>query len=357
MLFEESLTYADVLIKPQFSFIESRNQVNLDHLFLNMSLGLPIISSNMDTVTSPQMSATLNKVGAVAALHRFQAIDKNVEQFYESIDLASNSTETNNYNKKPIVSFGIGDNEYERALTLAESGADTLLLDVAHGASIQVVKQYDRVRAKLKNNVNIIIGNFDNYESVNSFLHHVKSGQQPDALKIGVGNGGACTTRIVTGCGGGMISALLSCKNIKIPLIADGGVKTIGDIAKALAAGASSVMLGSMLAGTEDSPGETIYELKGDHVYPIGKKYRGSASLESYQVQGKVATHRTPEGESMVLPYKGSTLELINNISAGLKSSCAYVGASNLQEFKDKAKLVKVSQNTLLENGAHSKNN
>jgi len=357
MMFDESLTYSDVLIKPQFSFIESRNQVNLDHTFLGMELGLPIISSNMDTVTSPTMAAALSDAGGVAALHRFQSIDQNVEQFYQSIQLTSELPNKNKYNKQPIVSFGIGDTEYERAITLVEAGAEVLLLDVAHGASIQVVKQYDRVRSKVKNDVKIIVGNFDNGESLNGFLNHVKSGILPDAIKIGVGNGGACTTRIVTGCGGGMISALLSCKNSKIPLIADGGIKSIGDVAKALAAGASSVMLGSMLAKTDAAPGETVYEVIDGISTPVGKKYRGSASYESYKVQNKLAAHRTPEGETMVLPYTGSTTELLNSISAGLKSACAYVGAKNLKEFKENAKLVKVSTNTFQENGAHSKRN
>lgn len=354
-MFDESLTYSDVLIKPQFSFIESRNQVTLDHTFLNMNLGLPVISSNMDTVTGPKMAATLSKVGGVAALHRFQPIDKNVEQFYESIDLSSNSIDSTNYNKKPIVSFGIGDLEYERAITLVEAGAETLLLDVAHGASINVVKQYDKVRSKVGSNVKIIVGNFDNNESLVSFLYHIKSKQNPDAIKVGVGNGGACITRIVTGCGGGMISALMSCSRSNIPLIADGGVKSIGDIAKALAAGASSVMLGSMLASTDAAPGETVYGAEDGVSHPVGKRYRGSASLESYKVQGKVAAHRTAEGEAMVLPYTGTTIDLLSSISAGLKSACAYVGAKNLKEFKDSAELVKVSLSTLGENGAHSK--
>ena len=146
-------------------------------------------------------------------------------------------------------------------------------------------------------------------------------------------------------------------RSSKLPLIADGGIKAIGDIAKALAAGASSVMLGSMLAKTDSAPGETIYEIVDGVSTPVGKRYRGSASYESYKVQGKVATHRTPEGEAMVLPYTGTTLDLLNSISAGLKSSCAYVGAKNLKEFKENAKLVKVSTNTFQENGAHSKRN
>jgi IMP dehydrogenase len=364
---KESLTYSDVLIKPKFSFIESRFNVNLDHKFLNMSLGLPIMSSNMDTVTSPEMAAALNYVGGVAALHRFQTLDENVEQFKKSIELSKNSK----YNKKPIVSFGIGDLEFERAVALVEAGAETLLLDVAHGASIQVVKQFDRVRSVVKNNVDIIVGNFDNGESINAFLHHVKSSKAPDAIKVGIGSGGACTTRVVTGCGGGMISALLSCRQSGVPLIADGGIKTSGDVAKALAAGAVNVMLGSVLAGTDESPGEIVaFETKSANGIPYVthysnpkettfhnwyKKYRGSASQESYKHQGKLAGHRTAEGESMYIPYKFSAVGILEQISAGLKSSLAYTNSENLSQFRENAELVKVTQNTFLENGAHAK--
>jgi len=389
MKLQQSLTYSDVLIKPNFSTIKSRSEVTLDYNFVGMDLGLPVISSNMDSVTSPALCAVLSSKGGVGALHRFQSIDKNVEQFYNSIDLSVNSKTLSKYNKKPIVSFGIGDAEYERALTLFEAGAETLLLDVAHGAGIHVVEQYDRVRARVGKNASIIVGNFDNYESLNAFLHHIKSGQLPNAIKVGVGNGGACTTRVVTGCGGGMITALMDCAQTLLPLIADGGIKASGDIAKALAAGASAVMVGSLLAGTEESPGiikrtgrlsngELVWPTQemsfqddlnlkkslnnifnNDYLFVTGiekyKQYRGSASLESYEVQGKVSEHRTPEGESMLLPYKGPAGPILDSLSAGLKSAFAYTDSRSIYEFKEKAKLTQVSFATFQENHAHSK--
>ena len=350
MNLEESLTYSDVLIKPKFSMLRSRKEATLDHTLFGVKLGLPLISSNMDTVTSPALAAAMSKAGGLAALHRFQTIDQNVEQFYASIDLAANALNASPFNKKPIGSFGIGDTEYERALALYEAGAEILLLDVAHGAAIHVVEQYDRVRSRVGDNAAIIVGNFDNYESLNAFLGHVKSRRKPDGIKVGVGNGGACLTRVVTGCGGGMISALIDCNLAGLPLIADGGAKNSGDVAKALAAGASMVMVGSMLAGTDEAPGEIV------GMSPRAfKKYRGSASLESYEVQGKVDTHRTPEGDSMLIPYKGLVTPILESTAAGLKSTLSYVGAKNLTEFKENARLVKVSMSTLAENGSHSK--
>ena len=350
MNLEESLTYSDVLIKPKFSMLRSRKEATLDHTLFGVKLGLPLISSNMDTVTSPALAAAMSKAGGLAALHRFQTIDQNVEQFYASIDLAANALNASPFNKKPIGSFGIGDTEYERALALYEAGAEILLLDVAHGAAIHVVEQYDRVRSRVGDNAAIIVGNFDNYESLNAFLGHVKSRRKPDAVKVGVGPGSGCTTRIVTGCGGGVISALMDCSLAGIPMIADGGTKNSGDIAKALAAGASLIMVGALLAATTESPGEIISTEKG----PM-KKYRGSASQESYEVQGKVAEHRAPEGESMWLPYKGPVAPILESMAAGLKSSMAYVGAYDLTSFKENAKLVKVSMSTLAESGAHGK--
>lgn len=382
MNLEESLTYSDVLIKPKFSMLRSRREATLDHTLFGVKLGHVLISSNMDSVTSPQMAAAMSKAGGLSALHRFQTIDQNVEQFYASIDLAANALNASPFNKKPIGSFGIGDTEYERALALYEAGAEILLLDVAHGAAIHVVEQYDRVRSRVGDNAAIIVGNFDNYESLNAFLGHIKSRRKPDGIKVGVGNGAACITRVVTGCGGGMISALMDCSLAGIPLIADGGAKNSGDVAKALAAGASAVMMGNVLAGTNEAPGEVVYRVwdgfKGEErlltqqesrdldnkptslqsLYvkkEAYKTYRGSASRESYEVQGKVDTHRTPEGESMLVEYKGPVAPILESMAAGLKSSMAYVGAYDLTSFKENAKLVKVSMSTLAESGAHGK--
>lgn len=379
MNLEESLTYSDVLIKPKFSMLRSRREATLDHTLFGVKLGHVLISSNMDSVTSPQMAAAMSKAGGLSALHRFQTIDQNVEQFYASIDLAANALNASPFNKKPIGSFGIGDTEYERAMALYDAGAEILLLDVAHGAAIHVVEQYDRVRSRVGDNAAIIVGNFDNYESLKAYLDHVKSRRKPDGIKVGVGNGAACITRVVTGCGGGMISALIDCSLVGIPLIADGGAKNSGDVAKALAAGASAVMMGSILAGTEEAPGERVWKsnvhkvdtfLTKEEVYPTKngqldtsveinlpsfKTYRGSASRESYEVQGKVDTHRTPEGESMLVEYKGPVAPILESMAAGLKSSMAYVGAYDLTSFKENAKLVKVSMSTHIESAAHGK--
>ena len=373
---EESLTYSDVLIKPQFSLIRSRAEVSLDFDFLGMLLSLPIISSNMDSVTSPELAAAMSFGGAASALHRFQTIDENVNQFYKAIELATNSIHTSKYTHKPIGSFGVGKLEYERAIALVDAGCNTLLLDVAHGAAIHVVEQYDRLRSRVSDNVSIIVGNFDNSESIKAFIYHSKSNKKPDALKVGIGNGSACITRVVTGVGGGMISTLLDCSQMNIPLIADGGAKNSGDIAKALAAGADMVMMGSLFAGTTEAPGELVDERgrteRDVNFYiktmgqlvpspyavfapPFFKRYRGSASIESYAIQDKIADHRTPEGESMLIPHIGSVESVLSKISAGLRSTLSYTGSNTINEFKEKAELRKVSPETHYESQAHAK--
>lgn len=173
-----------------------------------------------------------------------------------------------------------------------------------------------------------------------------------------------CTTRVVTGCGLPTLQSILDCRSLGIPIIADGGIKNSGDIAKSLAAGASIVMLGNLLSGTHETPGPLfdgnnwgrLNEDSPDFLNnKICKMYRGSASKESYEAQEKNAIHRTPEGESTLVPYKGSVTDVIENLTAGLKSSMSYVGATTLDEFCKKAILIEVSENGAKENYAHGK--
>lgn len=186
-----------------------------------------------------------------------------------------------------------------------------------------------------------------------------------------------CTTRVVTGCGYPQISAIQEIRAVTHrPIIADGGIKSSGDVAKALAAGADLVMLGGLLAGTDETPGEIVNEhqhkvdlvnlvakptsLYQDNyfIHPstsLYKKYRGSASKESYEVQGKIASHRSPEGVSTLVPYKGPVANVVQQIEAGLKSAMSYVGARHLERFKETAKLIQISQAGYREGEAHGK--
>ena len=361
MMFNETdLSWDDVLINPTFSEIRSRSEVSLDTNFLDWRFGVPLIGANMDTVMSDTMANALYQNGGVGVLHRFQPIGDMVNQFKSTF-------------QQSWVSVGVGNTEIERAEALASAGANYFVIDVAHGAAIHVVEQYDKLREKFPD-AKIIVGNFANARSIETFNDKCKSSRKMDAAKIGIGGGSMCTTRVVTGCGRSTLSSIIDCRRLDIPLIADGGLRNSGDIAKALAAGAKAVMLGSVLAGTDETPAfAEAYKqaernlnfscapknidlaVKNTLKYETGITYRGSAYKESYEAQGKEATHRTPEGESATIPYKGPVKPIIDNIKAGLLSSFSYVGAKNLSEFQEKAELIKITNSVKIESTAHGK--
>jgi len=377
----EHITFDDVLIKPKFSKVVSRKDVNLSvQLKLNYvksiyDMFLPIMSANMDTITGVDMAQTMHQLGGIGVLHRFCQIADNVSMYK---DTTLNGREC-------AVAVGVGEQEQQRAKALYDAGARIFILDVAHGAQQQVVDQYKWLKENLID-IFCVVGNFASGESCGAFWAALNDGgiryytkgkgdnkehivYGVDAFKVGVGPGSACTTRIKTGVGVPQLSAIMDVanyfkKHVHKPLIiADGGMKTPGDIAKALAAGADMVMLGGMLAGTHETPGEVLYQGQKvstwelPYAYPIGsyKKYRGSASKEAYIDQGKDASYRTAEGESFTVPYKGPVAQVLQDIEGGLRSAFTYVGAKNIKEFQEKAEFVKISTNSVKENGAHGK--
>lgn len=337
------LSFDDVLMDVQFTFSDSRKEVDISEWFCATHLNLPVISSNMDTVTNSTMANAMGEYGALSALHRFQSIEDNVKEF-----LASPVT--------TIGSFGLGNEEFERALALEEAGCNTLLLDVAHGACMKAVKQVKMLGELIRPEVNIIVGNFANARTINDFIYHLGRRDLVSAVKVGIGGGAACLTRKQTGHGRPTFSSVVDCVTTGIPVIADGGHRGNDDIIKSLAAGAKVVMLGKMLAGTEESPGEVIWTQDGEYQTAPGyKKYRGSASQESYEVQGKVAQHRVFEGDSYLVPYKGPVKNVLQQIEGGLRSALTYSGAKNLDELRDRVEFGEVTASGANESGAHGK--
>lgn len=375
----EMLTFDDVVIVPRFSEVASRKDVDLSQNFYWLGTGvtLPVISSNMDTISESKMCTAMAEYGGIGCLHRFYSIEKNLEEF---------NTVFKNSNFRPMVSLGLGGKELERAEALHSAGAVSLVIDVAHGASLEVAKQAKALREIVKDNAAITVGNFATGESIKHFLEYVGL-DVVNVVKVGIGSGSACSTRVQTGVGIPQFSAVLdvvqTLKNTGIATISDGGIRHTSDIAKALGAGASMVMIGGMLAGTDETPGEIVWKGESDRYYseeeyfpkkmnsdgsysinreiefesrlPAYKKYRGSASKESYAVQNKDATWRTAEGESFLVPHKGPVKNVLQNIEGGLRSSFSYVGARDFKEFRSKVEFVKVTHSGYIEGTPHGK--
>lgn len=360
---KQILSFQDVLVVPKWSNVVSRKDVNINTEFCYANYKLPIISSNMDSVTGVNMMKAMDNAGAMGCLHRFWSIEDNVKAYKECRD--------------GMVSIGLGTKELERAKALYDAGAYSILIDVAHGASASVVKQAKALRSLVGDNASIIIGNFATHNTIEEFIEHMGDGYV-DAFKVGIGGGSLCTTRMVTGCGLPTLASIMDCARSGVPIIADGGIRNSGDVVKALVAGADMVMIGGMLSGTEESNGESKYDVRyianpkykeqmflPYNTFPIDvylqekfithKKYRGSASAESYEAQGKVSSWRTPEGESTWVPYTGTVSQVLNGIEGGLRSAMSYVGATTIQELKENAEFVQVTTNGAIESSAHKK--
>ncbi len=250
---------------------------------------------------------------------------------------------------------GVGEDAVERAKYLVSKKVDILVIDTAHGHSVKVLEMVEKLKGEFPN-VDIVAGNIATAEAASDLIE-----RGADAVKVGVGPGSICTTRVVTGIGVPQITAIADVYSVtrkyNIPLIADGGIKFSGDVVKALAAGASSVMIGSLLAGTDESPGEII--LFQGRSY---KQYRGMGSLgamkrgsrDRYFQDEKLSDAKlVPEGVEGRVPYRGSTAQIIHTITGGLRSGMGYIGAKTLKELREKAKFVKITPAGLKESHVH----
>lgn len=337
------LSYDDVLIIPKFSSIESRKDVDLSTFLGRDKLIFPIMTANMDTITGSRMANEMARLGGAAAIHRFMSVEASIEEFKKA--------------PGAWMSIGVGKDEEARYVALKAVGCSRFLIDVAHAANAKVVTLVQRLCST--EDISLVVGNFAGLDDLDYFVMRLTNNvhtndsiqhlAQIKAFKIGVGSGANCSTRVITGCGIPTLQAILDIreKYFDFPLIADGGIKNSGDIAKVLAAGANMVMIGSLLAGTDETPGAVIHP-EGEKSCP-SKRYSGSASLEAYMSQGKVAAHRTPEGISRLVPCKGPVEDVINNLTAGLRSAFSYVGAQDLQNFKRRAKLAEASPSSHVE--------
>jgi IMP dehydrogenase len=476
---KEGLTYDDVLLIPKYSDITSRKNVDTtSRLTREIMLKIPIVSSNMDTVTESAMAIAMARLGGIGIIHRFLSIKEEVKEVtkvkrYEgymienpvtmlqnqsvreakemlegfgiggivvvdedkkvkgivtrrdvefedddsrsveeimtprsrlivanslSMNEAKEILKKNKIEKLPIVdekdrlkalitakdiqkmklfpnaskdekgrlrvgaAVGVKGDFMERAESLIESYCDVIVVDVAHGHSMQAVEAVKKIKRNFGDEVQVIAGNVATAEGV---IDLVKA--SADAVKVGVGPGSICTTRIVTGFGVPQLTAIMECseaaKDFDVPVIADGGIRFPGDITKAIAAGASTVMIGGLFAGTEESPGPVV--LRNGVRY---KLTRGMASLsaaldrkiresdkydEVNRLLEDTAEEIVPEGVEGLIPYKGRVEEVVRQLMGGLRSGMSYCGAHNIEELRQKAEFIRMTSSGLRESLPH----
>lgn len=331
----KGLTFDDVLIMPAKSDMRSRRDPSLKtKITKKHSLEIPLISANMDTVTESQMAIAMGKLGGLGILHRFVSIDEQVK-FVDEVKAAGVSLIS--------ASIGVNDDFKDRAKALIKAGVQIITIDIAHGHSVAMVEVMKWLK-DFSPETEIIAGNLATQEAAKDLIE-----AGADCIKVGIGPGSMCTTRIITGCGVPQLTAVSLCAEVAehygVPVIADGGIRTSGDIMKAISAGASTVMLGSMLSGTMETPGE----IKGGK-----KQYRGMAS-KSAQVswRGGVPEGMAAEGESTMVTIKGHVKDVVLELTGGLRSGMTYVNASEISDIKNRALFMEMTANGIRESRAH----
>lgn len=471
MNIREGLTFDDVLLLPRRSAVFSRKDTNTKaQLSHNISLNIPLISANMDTVTESGMARAMARLGGIGIIHRFLSIERQVEEvrkvkraenvmIEDPVTVAPNVTlgevrtlmrrenvsgvlvvkeikakkqlvgiltrrdllfETDNRLKvssvmtkdivcaRPDVSLekakellhehrieklplttkdgelvglitlkdilermenptsakdkkghllvgaavGVKEDTVLRTDALLKAGADVIVIDIAHGHNIRAIETTKLLRKTFGSKIEIIAGNIATPEAARDL---VKAGA--DGLKVGIGPGAACTTRIVTGVGVPQLTAILDiaevAKKLDIPFIADGGIKNSGDFSKAIAAGANTAMIGNLLAGCKESPGEYILDRGVAYKY-----YRGMASYDATREKvavdgGTDGFFRSPEGASGRVPYRGEASMVVMDLVSGLRSSMSYLGATSLKEFTKNAEFIRMTDSGRSESGPH----
>ena len=329
------LSFDDVLLVPQYSEVTSRSKVVLGNRLGNFIFRFPVISSPMDTVTEPAMCDAMNEAGGLGILHRYCSIEEQVEFAHGKSHVYA-------------AAIGVTGDYLERAQALFDAGIRILCLDVAHGDHIYTRQAIEKIKESHGEYCSIMAGNVATLEAFNRLADW-----GADAIRVGIGGGSICSTRVQTGHGIPTVQSILDCaqSDRQATIIADGGIRTSGDIVKALAAGADFVMLGSILAGTDESPGE-IFEGPW-----VGRKrgrykiYRGMASKEAQHAwRGK---HSSNEGVSTTVPYKGSVVPILKDLDNGIRSGLSYSGAHTLPLLRGKAKFIRQTPAGQIESSTH----
>lgn len=340
-----ALSFDDVLLVPQHNTIISRKDVDTStKLSKHLTLKIPVISSCMDTVTGPEMAIAMWNAGGLGILHRYNTIKQQFGMHHQ-VETAG---------AKCAVAIGMSGDYQERIKYLAEFGATIFCFDVAHGDSVMMEDAIKWFRSTFGwDYYTVIAGNVATGEGCARLID-----AGANAIRVGIGGGSLCTTRIMTGHGVPTLQSLFDCydylwykKYSEFCIIADGGIKNSGDIVKSLGAGAGAVILGQLLASTDEAPGEIIHTLDGKF-----KKYRGMASFDAQSDwRPEKREEIVPEGEDTILPCKGSVDKILYRLVGGLRSGMTYSGAGTIKELKDNTEFIRITSAGWAESKPHAK--
>jgi len=344
---KEALTFDDVTLAPRYSEVLPSEVDTKIVLSKNLTLKIPILSSAMDTVTESKMAIAIAKAGGIGIIHR-------------NFDIKKQIYEINKVKKKNLIvgaAVGAGPKEIKRAEAILKEKVDLIVVDTAHAHTKKVSEIIKKIKKKKPKHTTLCAGNIATTEAA-KFL--IKLGV--DIIKVGIGPGSICTTRLVAGIGVPQLSAILEVKkgtkNKKVSIISDGGIKFSGDIAKALAAGADAVMIGSLFAGTKETPGKLIK--KNGQLYKnfrgmgsVGAMNRGSAERYFQKIQQDTSKY-VPEGVEGLVKYKGDLKKIIYKLIGGLKSSMGYLGSKKIINLRNKPKFLKITKAGFYESMVHN---
>jgi IMP dehydrogenase len=342
LLEEEAIKFDDVTLVPNYSTVKSRKEPDVS--VEKLKLYVPVIAAPMNTVCEKTMAKTLLSYGADAVIHRYMSIE---EQLSQAMDCNLDSSTP----KMPFFAIGATGDYLERAKKLYDSGVRKFCIDVASGDSESCINAVKTLKS-LVPDVVVMAGNVC---TASGYANLAKAGT--DLIRVGVGSGAMCKTRVVTGHGVPQLTALLWAAKAQqdfpnTVMISDGGIRTSGDIVKALAI-ADVVMLGSLLAGTDEAPGQIIKENGEEY-----KLYAGMASEDGRSLNNWFDREKTsfiPEGESVRLKCKGPVINILDGLIGSLKVGMSYAGASSLRELKEKATFIRVTNNGAIEGTPHGK--
>ena len=344
------LTYDDVLLLPGPSEVVPSEVETGTWLTRKIKLDIPLVSSAMDTVTESKMAIAIGKAGGIGIIHRNLSIEDQVTH----VKLAKNVGRVG-------AAVGVGEDGFKRAQALIEAGVDVVVVDTAHGHHRAVLDAIERVK-KFSSEIQVIGGNIATRSGAQALIN-----AGADGVKVGVGPGSICTTRVVAGVGVPQITAIMeankACSKAGVPLIADGGLQYSGDIVKAIVAGANTVMLGSLFAGCDESPSELV-EIDGVKF----KVYRGMGSLGAMQSRGEQKSYSkdrymqddvlsedklVPEGIEGKIKYRGPVSSVVHQLVGGLRSGMGYAGAPDIETLRRESQLIRITAAGLKESHPH----